>query len=634
MLDGASWETEPDGAPGRFTFRILDDPDLRISEGDRVEIRAGEHPIFQGNIFTRRIDNHGVVSVIAYDQIRYLKNRDTVSVSGTASELLRRIAVGHRLEVGRVDDTGVVLPEIVEDNKTLADIIHNALRKTEEMGGGRFSLYDDFGKLTLVPASEMRLDVMLTEDGGTGFLRTVSIDKDTYNNVKLVRDTKNGREFFTASDAGNQAQWGKLQYLAKADEEEDAQAKANSLLNLYNKEQRTLSVTGVHGHPQVRAGCSLMVNDKLSGNPHGNPCVVELAIHRWTGGRWAMDLELKMLRGGNPSGGEARALGFVTWASESALRVIRESMAWDRPNGVDGINNSYSVRGVGLLHVGDMVSVNSGIREQVVNGITWVNITFMLNGQRRTGWIDRTALEGGAANIFVNRDIISDLKWEIPNMPGWKKSLNEIASEINSVLSKYEINTVERIRHFFAQCMKETARGRNIREHDHLLDRDGWDEQRIKTMHEEGSYSYPFEYRGAGYIQLTHKYAYQAFATYLLRERYPEFNIRWGSPHNTGAGTIDTNYKNAVDLARERGYNIKQYTDIVDIGNTYVAMNFACETAGYCWMSQRLNTLVDGLKRNDPNEADKVTAVVNRYDTVASYEQRRNFYSEVMNIIK
>jgi hypothetical protein len=167
MLDGASWETEPDGAPGRFTFRILDDPDLRISEGDRV------------------------------------------SVSGTASELLRRIAVGHRLEVGRVDDTGVVLPEIVEDNKTLADVIHNALRKTEEMGGG------------------------------TGFLRTISIDKDTYNNVKLVRDTKNGREFFTASDAGNQAQWGKLQYLAKADEEEDAQAKANSLLNLYNKEQRT-----------------------------------------------------------------------------------------------------------------------------------------------------------------------------------------------------------------------------------------------------------------------------------------------------------------------------------------------------------------------------------------------------------
>jgi hypothetical protein len=228
------------------------------------------------------------------------------------------------------------------------------LRKTEETGGERFVIYDDFGKLTLVPASEMRLDVMLTEDGGTGFLRTVSIDKDTYNNVKLVRDTKNGREFFVASDAGNQAQWGKLQYLAKADEEEDAQAKANSLLNLYNKEQRTLSVTGVHGHPQVRAGCSLMVGGDLSGNPHGNPCVVERAIHRWTGGRWAMDLEVlvgeKVESGSSGSGAGSmgtRTTSQQATAAENFAGVEYEQIFSELPNLTSPVINNVNITGQG-----------------------------------------------------------------------------------------------------------------------------------------------------------------------------------------------------------------------------------------------------------------------------------------------
>jgi hypothetical protein len=213
----------------------------------------------------------------------------------TASDLLRRIANEHGLKTGRVDDTRVVLPEMTEDNKTLADIISNALRKTEEAGGGKFTLYDDFGALTLVRSSEMRLDILLDESGGTGFTRTISVDRDTYNSIKLFSDTqKTGRQFFTASDRGNAAKWGKLQYVERiaADNNWQGQAKANALLNLYNKEQRTLSVSGVHGNAGVRAGCSLSVDRELSGGGNNAVFVVERARHYWNGGRWSMDLEL------------------------------------------------------------------------------------------------------------------------------------------------------------------------------------------------------------------------------------------------------------------------------------------------------------------------------------------------------
>jgi predicted chitinase len=245
------------------------------------------------------------------------------------------------------------------------------------------------------------------------------------------------------------------------------------------------------------------------------------------------------------------------------------------------------------------------------------------------------ALKDWVAGEEITKDNLIALKWETPNMPTWSKTMDEIVADLNTILRKYEINTIERMRHFLTQCMKESNRGRWLREHDQLIDRNGWNDAQIQNNFEKNySYSYPFNYRGVGYIHLTFRYGYQAFATYLLKERYPELNVRWGSPINTDAAAIETNYNNAVNAAQNKGHNIKLYTDIVDIGTTHVATYFAWETAGYFWMSTRLNDTVDTLKANDPDEVDKVTAVVNKYDIASSYEDRRNFYREVKNIIK
>ena len=294
LLDGASWETELDGAPGRFTFRILDDAALRIAEGDRVEITSTERNIFQGNIFTRRRNHHGVVSVVAYDQTRYLKNKDTINRAGfTAATLLRKIASDYGLKLGRVADTRIMLPFYVEDNKTLADIMSNALKATEEAGGGQFALYDDFGALCLVPSSETRLALLLREDSAKEFMRNVSIDSDTYNQIKLICNTKDGQYVSTSSDGASIERWGRLQYLGRVSEDENAQAKARSLLRLHNKERKSLSVSGIHGDAQARAGCSLWVGKGLCGTARDALCLIKTARHHWNGGRYSMDLELE-----------------------------------------------------------------------------------------------------------------------------------------------------------------------------------------------------------------------------------------------------------------------------------------------------------------------------------------------------
>ena len=56
-----------------------------------------------------------------------------------------------------------------------------------------YVLYDDVGKLTLRNVEDMKLNVMIDDETAQDYDFTVSIDKDTYNQIKLFRandDTK------------------------------------------------------------------------------------------------------------------------------------------------------------------------------------------------------------------------------------------------------------------------------------------------------------------------------------------------------------------------------------------------------------------------------------------------------------
>ena|GEM_PF-1121113 len=292
VFDGAAWETEAD-APGRFTCGLPDSPGLDIGEGYALSaVWAGEK-VFYGHIFSRRYDESGLVRVTAYDQMRYLKYRDSVAYDGvTASALLRRVAAPHpSLRVGETAETGVLLEPKAEDGKALLDILRGALRETEAAGGGRFILYDDFGRLTLRRAWDLRRDVWIGAENGRAFVRTLSIDIDTYNHIKLICDTRRGRSVTVASDAGTEAEWGKLQYTERIADDFNARFRAEELLKRHNRARREISVGGVPGRPAVRAGCSVVIAKELAGGDGDALCFVERARHVWRDGGYVMDLD-------------------------------------------------------------------------------------------------------------------------------------------------------------------------------------------------------------------------------------------------------------------------------------------------------------------------------------------------------
>lgn len=83
-----------------------------------------------------------------------------------------------------------------------------------------------------------------------------------------------------------------LQYCEQVKTTTGVQAKANSLLKLYNNRTRSLGLKGVFGDPRVRAGCSIIVSLTLPDMTLCNYMVVHKVTHNFQGERHSMDLTL------------------------------------------------------------------------------------------------------------------------------------------------------------------------------------------------------------------------------------------------------------------------------------------------------------------------------------------------------
>jgi len=290
------------GAPAKLTFTVLKDGVLNFQEGNPVTMRFNGKPVFAGFVFKKSRSDGLQINVTAYDQLRYLKNKDTLSYTNkTYGELLSMIATDYHLQVGSVADTKYKIPSRIEEG-TLLDMLQNASDLTVVNTGVLYVLYDDFGKLTLKPLKDMILDVVVDEDTAKGYDYESSIDKDTYNKIKLAVD--NGqtgeRETHVTNEPVNQGKWGQLQYYEKIDGSPTAAVlaeRAKVLLNYYNKKHRTLTIKGAFGDLRVRGGSLLVVKMGLGDIAVNNYMCVEKVTHTWEHGLHTMDLSLSGIRG-------------------------------------------------------------------------------------------------------------------------------------------------------------------------------------------------------------------------------------------------------------------------------------------------------------------------------------------------
>lgn len=294
--EGIKWETERKGQPGKLTFSIVKDSIIDFQEGNPVSFKVDGVKVFYGFVFKKERDKGNLINVTAYDQLRYFKNKDTYVYSNkTAGELIQMIAEDFNLNVGVLEDTGFKIASRVEDNKSLFDIVQNALDLTLQSKNKLYVLFDDFGKLTLKDVESMKLNLMIDDETGENFKYTSSIDGETYNKIKLSYENEKAgkREIYISQDSSNINNWGVLQYFETIDDKVNGKAKADALLKLYNKKTRNLTISNAFGDVRVRAGCSIPIKLNLGDINVQNFMLVEKVQHTFDNDEHMMNLTLR-----------------------------------------------------------------------------------------------------------------------------------------------------------------------------------------------------------------------------------------------------------------------------------------------------------------------------------------------------
>ncbi|AJA42673.1 xkdP-like protein (endogenous virus) [Clostridium phage phiCT9441A] len=305
LVSEVTRKTKRKGNPSSLDIKLIKDKTISINNGDVVSFKVDNNKVFYGYVFDNGGSKDPEIKLTAYDQIRYLLFNDTyVFKNKKASQIISQIAKDVGLRIGTIEDTGYVIPQLLEDDKKLLDIIYSSLDKTLMNTKQTYVLYDDFGYLTLRNINNMKQPVVISDDNNLGdYDWKNSIDSDTYNRVKIVRDNKEtkGRDVYIAQDNKNIAKWGRLQYYHKVDEKMNKaqiQELVNSTLQLKNKEKKTLKLkdvisTDISADLKLRAGSGVYVDIKEKGIKQYY--LIEEATHKFEKGNLIMDFDLKVV---------------------------------------------------------------------------------------------------------------------------------------------------------------------------------------------------------------------------------------------------------------------------------------------------------------------------------------------------
>ncbi|RXI46261.1 hypothetical protein DP145_06695 [Clostridium tetani] len=305
LVSEITWKTKRKGKPSSLDIKLLKDKTVSINNGDVVSFKVDNNKVFYGYVFDNGGSKEPEIKLTAYDQIRYLLFNDTyVFKNKKANQIISQIAKDVGLRIGTIEDTGYVIPSVLEDDKKLLDIIYSALDKTLMSTKQTYVLYDDFGYLTLRNINNIKQPVVISDDNNLGdYDWKNSIDSDTYNRVKIVRDNKEtrGRDVYIAQDNKNIAKWGRFQYYHKVDEKMNKaqiQELVNSTLQLKNKEKKTLKLkdvisTDISADLKLRAGSGVYVDIKEKGIKQYY--LIEEATHKFSKGQLVMDFDLKVV---------------------------------------------------------------------------------------------------------------------------------------------------------------------------------------------------------------------------------------------------------------------------------------------------------------------------------------------------
>ncbi|WP_071131372.1 XkdQ/YqbQ family protein [Enterococcus timonensis] len=269
IVSSPVWYTSMDSQPGKFSFSITEDKAVFYRSGDIIEAFADDKQFFKGKIFIRRKQKDGLWKIVAYDNLRYLQNEDTIVFgASTASERFKKICEIQGLSYKISQASSYKCAGVIEDAKTYFSMLSDALDETRTATTYRYFVYDDSGTLKFADVDYLMTNLLLGDESLiTDYSYESSID-EAYNSIKVIREDEKtkSRQVFTATSDKTIAVWGKLQKVEKATDADmnanQLQKQANDALKQNNAEATSLSLESI-GNMAIRAGNSftLLLSD-------------------------------------------------------------------------------------------------------------------------------------------------------------------------------------------------------------------------------------------------------------------------------------------------------------------------------------------------------------------------------------
>lgn len=295
VLTGVKIEWNRDNSPGKLEFELNISEGLTIEEGNPVKFEVDGKIFYYGYIFSLKQSSLFTIKCTAYDQLRYLKNKDTYVYTDTKySDLVKRICNDRVLAYGTIDDTGYVIPGRIEEEKEYYEMLKTASELTTTYTGKIFELFDNAGKIELRNIENMKIkDFVIDKDVFSSFDYETSINENTFNRIKVdqVNHDSNSVVPNVLEDKETIAKWGVLQYYAQTTET-DIDAKMKGLLSLLNKPTRKFSVKDCLGFAEVRAGSLIPVMFNVYNLEIKGFMLVDSVTHTFKDSYHFMDLKM------------------------------------------------------------------------------------------------------------------------------------------------------------------------------------------------------------------------------------------------------------------------------------------------------------------------------------------------------
>ena len=237
IVTNVKWVTDLNFSAGELTFDLVEDIHqqqlLVPGMGNIVKFDWDNQHVFYGFVFKSEVKETNVVSVTAYDSMRYLKNEDSIvwqagTIADRFNNVCTRAEIKHRVVNGM---TYKVAAEVA-DGKSYFDMIKSAINATYTATGTMFYLTANYDTVELRKAPTINnLELVVdSRETLTGYTYSESIDNSA-NVVKVVQknssksqtktasansassgdDPKTTSFTFATAQGASVADWGKLQ---------------------------------------------------------------------------------------------------------------------------------------------------------------------------------------------------------------------------------------------------------------------------------------------------------------------------------------------------------------------------------------------------------------------------------------